>query len=152
MLPSEMLATIDLFQGLPDDTLESIACLCREASFAAKTVIFAEGRQADRIFVLLEGTVDLTVSPTSLPEPMTVTRLKSRGQAFGWSAVVGSGHYTSAAHAVTDVRAIAIDGRALSDYLEQNPCEGFVIMRRIAHIVSRRLGTIRTVLLETVCD
>lgn len=152
MLTNEILANFDLFGGLPDKVLTSIADLSREASFATRTVIFAEGRPADRIYLLLEGTVGLSVSPTSLPEPMTITLLKSPGQAFGWSAVVGSGYYTAAAQALTDVCAIAIDGRALLDYLEQNPCEGFVMMKRLAQVVSQRLGTIRTLLLETVCD
>jgi CRP-like cAMP-binding protein len=152
MPTSEMLTNLDLFQGLPNDTLEAIADLCSEVSFAAKTVIFAEGRPADRIYVLLDGTVDLTISPTSLPEPMTIARLKTSGPGFGWSAVVGSGYYTATAHAVTDMHAIALDGRALVAHLEQNPCDGFVMMQRMAQIVSHRLGTIRTLLMETICD
>lgn len=152
MLTNETLANFDLFQGLPDDVLRSIADLCREVAFAAGTIIFAEGRPADRIYLLLEGTVGLSVSPTSLPAPMTISLLKSPGQAFGWSAVVGSGYYTATAEAKNDVRAIAIDGRALVDYLGGHPCEGFVVMRRMAEVVSHRLGTIRTLLLETVCD
>ena len=82
---------------------------------------------------------------------MTVVVLRSLGQTFGWSAVVGSGYYTAGAQATSDARAISIDGQALVDCLEQHPCEGFVVMRRVAQVVSQRLGSVRTLLLETVC-
>jgi CRP-like cAMP-binding protein len=149
---TDALAELELFKGLPNTVLEPISDLCREGAFAAGSVIFAEGRRASHMYVLLEGKVALTVSPTSLPEPMTISLLKNSGQPFGWSAVVGSGYYTASAHAETAVRAIAIDGPALVGHLEGHPCEGFVVMRRVAQVVSYRLGTIRTLLLETVCD
>lgn len=152
MEKAKLLSGMDLFEGLPDKVLNCITSFCREERFPAGATVFAAGRPADRIYLLLEGTVGLRVQPTSLPEPMTIALLRSPGQAFGWSAVVGSGYYTAGAQATTDVHALAIDGRALLQCLEQNPCEGFVVMRRVAQIVSQRLGTIRTLLLETVCD
>jgi CRP-like cAMP-binding protein len=83
---------------------------------------------------------------------MTIALLKSRGLLFGWSAVVGAGYYTATAEAETDVRAIAVDGLALMDYLEKNPVIGFPILKRVTRVVSQRLRIVRTLLLETVCD
>ena len=151
MVTHETLARMELFEGLPDEVLTCIAELSREESYPRGTTIFAAGRLADRMYLLLEGTVSLWVQPTSLPEPMTVVVLRSPGQTFGWSAVVGSGYYTAGAQATSDARAISIDGLALVDCLEQHPCEGFVVMRRVAQVVSQRLGSVRTLLLETVC-
>jgi len=154
MVTNETLAKLDLFEGLSDEVLLSIAALCREVSFEAEASIFAMGHAANDIYLLLEGTVRLVVYPTALPEPMTLTLLKTPGQAFGWSALVGSGHYTAVAQAVTDVRAIAIEGRALMGYLARKPEVGFVLMTRIAQVVSQRLGFMRRLLLDTVreCD
>ena len=152
MITTDVLAEMELFAGIPEQVLSCIADLCQEESIPAQTIVFATGRPADRIYLLLEGTVSLKVFPTSLPEPMTIARLKTPGQAFGWSAVVGAGYYTASAEATTSVRAISLSGKALVECLTDNPCEGFVIMRRIADIVSQRLTTVRTLLLETVCD
>jgi CRP-like cAMP-binding protein len=152
MVVIQTLADIGLFEGLPDDALAAIADLCHEESFAAGTIICAEGRSADRIYLLQEGTVGLFVSPTSRPTPLTVSLLEGPGQAFGWSALVGSGYYTAAAQAITDVRAIGLDGRALVAYLEQEPAAGYVVMRRVAQIISYRLGIMRSLALETACD
>ena len=152
MITAEILAKMELFSGIPDQVLNCIAELCKEESFPAQTILFATGRPADCIYLLLDGTVSLKVFPTSLPEPLTIARLRGPGQAFGWSAVVGTGYYTASAEATNDVRVVSLSGKALVECLADNPCEGFEIMRRIADIVSQRLTTVRTLLLETVCD
>jgi CRP-like cAMP-binding protein len=152
VLTREVSTKLELFYGLPDDVMRSISDLSDETSFAAGTTIFAEGRPADCIYLLLEGTVGLSVYPTSLPQPMTFTFLKSPGQAFGWSAVVGSGYYTASAEAKTDVRAVVMNGQELVDLLTRHPCEAFIVMRRVAEVISHRLATMRTLLLETICD
>ena len=152
MITTETLVKIGLFEGLSDKTLASIAALCREESFPSDTVICAEGHKANRIYFLQDGTVGLLVKPTSLPKPLTLSVLKSPGQAFGWSAVVGQGYYTAQGRALSDVRVISIDGHGLLDYLEQNPVVGFVVMKRVAEIVSCRLRITRTLVLETAFD
>jgi CRP-like cAMP-binding protein len=152
MVTSETLANLELFKGLPDEALRSIVAFCQEASFTEGTIIFAMGRPADRIYLLLEGTVRMAIFSTPLPEPVTITVLRTSGQVFGWSAVIGSGHYSSAAQAVTNVRTFAIEGQALMDYLTDNPTVGFVVMMRVARVVSQRLGAMRKLFLETVID
>ena len=152
MITAETLERMELFAGIPESVLSCVADMCKEESFPARAILFATGRPADRIYLLLEGTVSLKVFPTSLPEPLTIARLRGAGQAFGWSAVVGTGYYTASAEATTDVRVISLPGKALLECLSDNPCEGFEVMRRIADVVSHRLTTVRTLLLETICD
>ncbi len=152
MVTTEMLAKIDLFEGLPDEALAAIAALCREESFPADTIICAEGHRADRIYFLQDGMVGLIVNPTSLPDPLTLSVLKSPGQPFGWSTVGRHGHYTAQGRALSDVRVISIDGQGLMNYLEQNPVVGFVVMKRVVDVVSGRLRTMRTLVLETAFD
>jgi CRP-like cAMP-binding protein len=149
---SKTLAALDLFHGLPEDALEAIASFSHEMSFAAGDTICSEGRRAGHIYLLLEGTVELSVSPRSQPEPVTISLLKSLGLAFGWSAIVGSGYYTASAYAASDVRLVAVGGRELMDYLAQNHAVGFEVIKRVAHVVSYRLGSVRSLLLETICD
>jgi CRP/FNR family cyclic AMP-dependent transcriptional regulator len=152
MVTSEMLAKLELFEGLPEETLRSIAAFCVQASFEPRETIFAMGQPADRTYLLLEGKVQLALHATALPKPATVTYLETTGQTFGWSAVIGSGYYTSAAQAVTPVRAIVFRGRELMQYLTQNPAVGFVVMQRVAQVMSQRLGAMRKLLLETIID
>jgi len=152
MVNAETLAHFELFEGLPDEALRAIVPLCREASLASGAKIFTMGHAADRIYLLLEGTVRLTIHATALPEPVTITVINTPGRVMGWSAIIGSGHYTTTAFAVSDVRVLTIDGHALVDYLNQNPCDGYVVMQRVAQIIGQRLAAMRKLLLETVID
>lgn len=152
MVDKEKLAKLELFEGLPDESLQAVAALSREMSFAPGAVIFSPERSSELIFLLLEGSVRLTVHASTLPEPVTVAVLKNPGQAFGFSTVVGQGHHNSSAEAVTDVRAVAIDGLPFLAYLEKNPEVGFTVMRRVARVISRRLAAMRRLLLETIID
>ena len=91
MVSRETLASIDLFRDLPAEGLGAIAAMCREAIFPAKTVFFALDRPADNVYLLLEGSVGLTIEPVPTLPPLTISVLNAPGQLFGWSAIVGPG-------------------------------------------------------------
>lgn len=152
MVDKKILGALELFEGLPDGALEAIGAVAEEQRYPAGGVIFSPELSSDRAFLLLEGSVRLTVHASSLPKPMTVAVLETPGQAFGFSTVIGQQHHNSSAEAVTDVRAVAIHGPKFLAYLERDPEVGFVVMRRVAKALSRRLATLRRVLLDTVVD
>lgn len=152
MVDKNTLAKLELFEGLPEPALEAVAALCEERRYAPGEIIFSPERASDRAFLLLRGTVRLTVHASSLPEPVTLASLETPGQAFGFSTVIGQGHHNSSAEAVTEVAAVAIDGPRFLAYLEKDPGIGFVVMRRVARALSRRLATLRRHLLETIID
>ena len=152
MVDKKTLAGLELFEGLPERALEAVAALSQERSYAPGEIIFSPERASEWAFLLLKGTVRLTVHASSLPEPVALASLETPGQAFGFSTVVGQGHHNSSAEAVTEVEAVAIDGPRFLDYLEKDPEVGFVVMRRVARALSRRLDTLRRHLLQTIVD
>ena len=152
MVRSEILAGIDLFRGLSQEALEAIGTMCQEERFAARTVFFALDRPAEHVHVLLEGTLGLTIQPLPTQPPLTVTVLDRPGQLFGWSAIVGPSNYTATAQAITDVRAIVMDGHALMSYLEGHPTVGVVVLGRLAQLISQRMSELRRLLAETIRD
>jgi CRP-like cAMP-binding protein len=152
MQSSETLAGIELFRELPTHGLAAIAAMCREETFPARTVFFALDRPADNVYFLLEGSVGLTIEPVPTSPPLTISILNSRGQLFGWSAIVGPANYTATAQAMTDVRAIALDGHALMNYLEQHPAVGVVVLKRLAQLISLRMSELRRLLTATIRD
>jgi CRP/FNR family cyclic AMP-dependent transcriptional regulator len=152
MVDKKTLAALELFEGLPDRALEAVAAMAEEKRYAPGGIIFSPQLSSDWAFLLLAGSVRLTVHASSLPEPVTVAVLETPGQAFGFSTVIGQQHHNSSAEAVTDVRAVAIHGPKFLEYLERDHEVGFVVMRRVAKALSRRLATLRRVLLATVVD
>lgn len=152
MIDKEKLAGLELFKGLPERALEAVAALSEDRSYAPGAIIFSPEQSSEWIFLLLEGSVRLTVHASPLPEPVAVAVLETPGQAFGFSSVVGQGHHNSSAEAVTHVKAVAIEGPPFLAYLESDPVVGFAVMRRVARVISRRLAGLRRLLLETVID
>lgn len=152
MPDKKTLSSLELFDGLPDPALEAIAALSEERNYPPGAVVFSPEQSSEWIFLLLEGSVRLTVHASVLPQPLTISVLETPGQAFGFSTVVGQGHHNSSAEAVTRVRAVAIKGPPFLAYLESNPAVGFTVMRRVARVISRRLAALRRQLLEIVID
>jgi CRP-like cAMP-binding protein len=152
MVDKNTLGALELFEGLPDRALEAIGALAEERRYAPGTIIFSPELSSDWAFLLLSGSVRLTVHASSLPEPKTLAVLETPGQAFGFSTVIGQQHHNSSAEAITDVRAVAIQGPRFLAYLEKDSEVGFIVMRRVARALSRRLATLRRALLDTVVD
>jgi CRP/FNR family transcriptional regulator, cyclic AMP receptor protein len=152
MVDKKTLAGLELFEGLPDRALDEIAAIAEELRYPPGGVIFSPERSSEWAFLLLSGSVRLTVHATSLPEPVTVAVLETPGQAFGFSTVIGQQHHNSSAEAVTEVRAVALHGPKFLAYLERDREVGFIVMRRVAKALSRRLATLRRMLLDTVVD
>jgi len=152
MVDPKVLSELELFVGLPDRALAAIAVVAEMRRYAPGEIIFSPELASEWAFLLLQGSVRLTMHASSLPEPVTLASLETPGQTFGFSTVVGQGHHNSSAEAVTAVEAVAINGPRFLDYLEKDPEVGFIVMRRVARAVSRRLATLRRQLLETVID
>lgn len=152
MVDQQTLSRLELFVGLPDRALAAIAGMTERRRFAPGEIIFSPERSAQWAFLLVSGSIRLTVHASVLPEPVTLATLETPGHAFGFSSFLGQGSHNSAAEAVTAVEAVAVDCPRLLAYLEKDPEVGFAVMSRVARAVSRRLATLRRLLLETIID
>ncbi len=152
MVDKKTLAGLELFVDLPDRALDAIAAVAEKKRYAPGDIIFSPERASDQAFLLLKGSVRLTVHASSLPEPVAIASLETPGQLFGFSTVIGQGHHNSSAEAVTEVEAVAVDGPRFLAYLGKEPEVGFVVMSRVARALSRRLATLRRHLLQTIVD
>ena len=152
MVEKETLASLELFEGLSGPALVAIAAISEEQNYEPGGVIFSPEISSNLIYLLLEGSVRLTVFSSPLPQPVTIAVLETPGQAFGFSVVVGQGHHNTSAEAVTKVKVVAIDGQLFLDHLGRDPESGFKVMRRVARVISRRLAAVRRLLLQTIID
>lgn len=148
MVTAKTLTTIGLFEGIPEEKLASIAPLWEELSVKAGENFFCEGCETEKFYILLEGTVTLSMKLTSRPENLILGVINKFGQSFGWSVVLLANHYTASADAKEDSRVIAISGDDLRMYLDSDPVIGYKIAMRMVEIVSSRLRYYR-VLLKT---
>jgi CRP-like cAMP-binding protein len=148
MVDTNSLTNLSLFEGVPAEKLEPLAPLCEEIVAKAGDELFCEGCEAEKLYILLEGNVALSMKLTSRPENLVLGVINTYGQTFGWSVIVSANHYTASAEAKKDSRLLAINGKDFKDFLKLDPAVGFKVAMRMVEIVSSRLRYYR-VLIKT---
>jgi CRP/FNR family cyclic AMP-dependent transcriptional regulator len=134
----ESLPFIPLFQGLDPAQIDLLKPHFEQFTCPADTVIFEQDTPAIFLYLLIKGEVEIRYKPYDGPA-ITLTRLRD-GDVFGWSAVVGSPHYTSSIISETQIEAIRIRGSHLLKLFSDAPETGKVVMDRLARMVSPRWG------------
>lgn len=138
---------INIFRELADYELENVAKTAYEETYESGQRIFAEGAWAQRMYVLVEGEIDIRIRPNRDAEQLTVDTVKE-GEIFGWSSLTEPYSLTAAALAVKKSKVIVFRGDGLRDLFEKNNHIGFLVMKGIASVISSRLRKTRTRILE----
>jgi CRP-like cAMP-binding protein len=139
-----------LFKDVSPSVLEKISLHCEELAFQKGQTIFRESEKADKVHFLIKGSVTLRVSIMTRPESIPVSFVSKSNECFGWSGLVSPHYYTASAICEEDSQILTISGDALLQILSQNTEAGFLVMYRIANLVSERLRNSRQALIKTL--
>jgi len=150
MITPEMLAEFDLFRDVPKDILNEISGICETARVEKDNFVFREGDTADKLHLIISGSIALRVNLTSRPDFVTVSFINTPRQALGWSGVVTQSHYTASAYCEEDVELVSFPSNKFMEILDRHPEAGYRVMLRITHIISDRLRNSRQALLKTL--
>lgn len=124
-----------LFEGMPAEFVSSVGAMLHEEHHDEGKTLFRAGDAAETLYFLEDGRVRLTVG-----DPGSVCRtVRTPGEVFGWSSLLGSGGYTATAQCLTSCRVMKVNAADLSRVLEQNPAIGMEFYRRVAAMVRERL-------------
>ena len=127
---------VTIFRELSEDQIGLLKPLFEEFSCQPGMIIFQQGEQAEFLYMVLNGKVDMSFKPYD-GMPITVSHV-GKGGLFGWSAVVGSDTYTSTAIAIEPVEAFRVHGSDLRKFCQEHPEKGKAILERLADGVSLR--------------
>ena len=127
---------IAIFEDLSEDLIDVLTSMLELFSCQPGTVIFQQGDQADFLYLVIDGKVDMSFKPYD-GLPMTISHVE-QGGVFGWSAMVGSDKYTSTALAIEALEAYRIHGSDLLKFCREHPEAGKGILERLADGVSSR--------------
>jgi CRP-like cAMP-binding protein len=130
------LSRLSTFDELNEEYLQLLEPLFEQFSCRAGTTVLKQGMQADYLYVVLRGKVDVSFKPYD-GAPITVSHVEEGGL-FGWSAVVGSDKYTSSTIAIEDLEAVRIRGSELRKLCLDHPEAGKAILEQLANSVSSR--------------
>lgn len=138
----DTLKSSELFEGFETEHLQRLSALCRGDSFREGTTIFKEGNEATELYILTNGRVvlDMEVHPVpSRPAIPTSVEVVTKGETFGWSALVEPYVYTLSARCMTNCTVLAIKGDMLHKVMAEHADLGFKLMERLAKLISLRL-------------
>ncbi len=151
MVSIPLLKKFYIFEGLTEGELRRIAPICREEVYEPGEVIFKEGEVAKDLCLVVDGKVALEIELQPWPHaPIrhTTVDLVTRGETFGWSALVEPYIFTLSAKCVERAKVIAIDGSELRRLLDTDSHIGYKVMGKLSHVVASRLRDTRAKLME----
>ncbi len=148
MLSFEILKKLDIFDGLPDSELKAIAGISEVIECPKGTMAFKENEEAKKLYVLIEGKVAIQFEVGRHQE--AVVHSVASGQAFGWSALVQPYKFTAGARCMEDCKVLTVDREGMRRLLEEDCRVGFIIMEKLAEIISQRLRDTRIQLISMI--
>lgn len=148
MISLDDMKRIEFFADLTEEELKTLQELCEEKEYRKGEVIFEEDSPAENLYVLKRGKISIDIKVTG-GRMLSVLTISKFAEPFGWSALVAPFRFTASARCIEDSTVISIDGKKLMALIEQDYRMGFLIMRRIAKIISSRARNARLQLIHT---
>lgn len=132
MRVTDLLRTMDIFEALPTQELETIAQLLRERRLAASEVLCRQGDPGDALFIVTGGRIRLSTTDASGNEK-GLSHFTD-GQFFGEMSLLSGAPRSATASAETDSQLLILDKPAFDQLLASDA----QIMREMLKVVSQR--------------
>lgn len=114
----DVIKALPLFVGLDNNILQEILKYSRIASHNKGAMIFLQGEQASRFYIILEGWVKLFKGNVDGNE--SILQIMGKGEALLETVIFGNTPFTVSAQAVDNVKLLSIPSSILRDKLQNN--------------------------------
>lgn len=146
----ETLRELRFATGLSEEDLNKLAQISSWAKLPAQTTIFSEGSQADSLYLIVSGRVELSMSIPGQGRLPILTL--ENGDLLGGSPALVAGEMTMTAVSLLDTEAIQVNAEALRLLCEDDHDIGYEVMRRVALALMNRLVATRLQVLDVHRD
>jgi CRP/FNR family transcriptional regulator, cyclic AMP receptor protein len=139
MIEIAQFKSIRMLSYLTDEMLQKLQPITSIVDFKAGEYIFREGEYAEYLYSIIKGDVGLETEKT--PSKLIMVTKITCGMTLGFSALLDTEHrkYLGYARALTDASLFAWRGVELEKLFVKDYEMGFLIMRRIANTIDKRL-------------
>ena len=139
-----MVRKAPLFGGLDEQTAESLIATMSPQRLERGDVLFHEGDQGDRLYVIGEGKIKL--GRTSSDGRENLLAILGPGEMFGELSLFDPGPRTATATAVAETQVVSMGNEQLKEFLAQRPGVAATLLAALA----RRLRRTNDVLADLV--
>jgi CRP-like cAMP-binding protein len=147
MISPELLRRYPYFSRLSDVQLRAIAMIAEELDCKVGAIILEENKPADWLFLLVEGSIDLSYKSEEQYHPKATKVFPvgevNPGEIFGISSLIEPHQYNATATTSMDSKIVRIDAKALRSLADLDCSLGYVLMQHIAMAVMERLSSTR---------
>ena len=143
MVSAEWLKRTELFEALNESQLNALLSKSNVETFPEGKTIFRQGEEANRLYVLIEGAVDLTVKTREKIDFMT-SKIEKEGAVFGMPSLIEPFRYNVTAICLKPSKVLVLDADHIKKRMEEDPKMGMEIMKKLASIYFSRLNEMRS--------
>lgn len=134
----KLLSSVDLFQGMDGSQLSQIAAISQRETYNTDQVVFRQGSQGDRMYVIADGQVEIRFADSKGADHAVL--FLGQGQIFGEMALLDQGTRSATIAAVQDGTVLyALRNTDFMRLCEQNTAIGYKMMRNMALDLSFKL-------------
>jgi len=142
----KILAEHPFFHDMDEGLLEILAGCAGNVRFKEGEVIFREGEEAAKFYLIRSGRVALQLF-ADRRGPLVISTLEP-GDILGWSWLSPPYRWKFTARALEGTAAISLDGKCLREKSELDNHLGYELLKRFVHIIEDRLQATRLQLLN----
>jgi len=129
------------FKGLEESYLQLLVGCASNVRFDAGEVIFREGEEANKFYLIRQGKVAVEMfAPSRGP---IILQTLGEGEVLGWSWLVAPYRWRFDGRAVELTRAIALDGECLRGKCEEDHDLGYELMKRVSLVMEKLVQATR---------
>ena len=143
MVSTEWLRRTELFGTLSESQLNILLSHSSVEALDEGKTIFRQGDEANHLYVLIEGMVDLSVKTGEKLDLLT-SKVEKEGAAFGIPSLIEPFRYNMTATCSKPSKVLIIDAGRVKNDMEKDPKMGMEIMRKLASIYFNRLSEMRS--------
>jgi CRP-like cAMP-binding protein len=137
-----VLSSCYLFKGLSESQLLRLAEITKEIQIKKDQFFMKEGGQAEELFVLKEGAVELLTKVEDEFE-LPIAIFRNPGDCTGTSSLVEPYIYSLNSRCVEDSKMLIINKAALNKLMQEDHNLGCIIMKNLAQQLLNRLKETR---------
>ncbi|MDR0594895.1 MAG: Crp/Fnr family transcriptional regulator [Bifidobacteriaceae bacterium] len=124
-----------LFAGIDGDQAQRLRDLMAVQRLARGKVLFREGDEGDRLYLIQSGMIKL--GRTSPDGRESLLAVLGRGEFIGELTLFDPGPRTATATAVTESELLELSHDAIGEWLDQNPAASKHLLQELAHRLRR---------------
>ena len=157
MPDKDFIQKFKFFTDISPEDRDRIASKCEIQKFNPDDILFRFEDPAEHLYGLIDGEVELSLVFTDRvlkteveyeeavharivdQQKQIVVDVVHPGQVFGWASIIGSGQRTVTAQCSRESRIFVITAVDLKTMFDADNSLGYVLMKRLAGIISKRL-------------